>query len=187
MMTRFLIGIVAVLAMVELAGPPEPEVRPAPTTVAQDTRAVVGYVPVTSAAPKPTQAPMVANPTVVPAPLVGPDTPCQEWVPLAVANGWPKDRQTMETLASIMWRESRCNPDTVNPTDPNSGSLGLLQINTYWCEPSEWYPDGWLQFQGVLAECEELLDPAVNLEAGLYIYSYSLYKNNGNGWHPWRT
>jgi soluble lytic murein transglycosylase-like protein len=91
-----------------------------------------------------------------------------------------------EKLLSIMWRESRCNPGSVNQDDPNGGSLGLLQINQFWCRPNQYTDNGWLQDMGILDECLELYDPATNLRAGLAMYSYSVYKN-ANGWHPWRT
>jgi hypothetical protein len=74
----------------------------------------------------------------------------------------------------------------VNQTDPNGGSLGLLQINQFWCKPSKYTDNGWLQDMGILDDCQELYDPATNLRAGLAMYSYSVYKN-GDGWHPWRT
>ena len=93
-----------------------------PGTV-QTAPAVVSYAPptlpdptTTIAAPTTTEGPIL--------PIVGPDTPCQEWVPEAIAAGWPADRDVIETLMSIIWRESRCQPDAWNGRD-----AGLTQIN----------------------------------------------------------
>lgn len=72
-----------------------------------------------------------------------------------------------------MYRESRCNADSHNPSDPNTGSYGLVQVNGFWCQE-------WLQAQGILSQCSDLFDPAINLEAGLAIY-------NRSGWNPWSS
>jgi hypothetical protein len=122
----------------------------------------------------------------IPVALVDPDSPCQEWVPLAIAQGWPQDREVIERLVNIMWRESRCNAGAYNPDDPNTGSYGLLQVNGYWCLPSKYWAEGWLQAQGVLDECSKLYDPAVNLRAAWLMYSYSSQRNGGDGWNPWK-
>lgn len=175
------IGALMFIGALTLAGPPNTE--SAPETV-QNTRPVVAPIPSTSVAPAPTQAPIVTTTTIPP--LVGPDTPCQEWVPTALGAGWPADRDIMETLVSIMWRESRCDPTVHNADDPNSGSYGLVQINTFWCEPNQRTTNGWLQDNGILDDCLELADPATNLRAAWAIYTYSVDKNHGNGWHPWR-
>lgn len=185
-MKSFLLGNAMFVAVLALAGiscdPPSyapPALVPLPTV----------YAPIIDA-PVTTQARLRADVESVPSAtlpaLVGPDTPCQEWVPLAVQSGWPAERETIETLASIMYRESRCNHDSYNPTDVNGGSRGLLQINGFWCEPRFPGDIGWLQTQGVLVSCDQLFDPAVNLRAGAVIYAYSSAKNN-NGWHPWRA
>lgn len=180
---KLILGHVAVLAVFALAGiecdGPPSQSRPA--------SAVSTTPDPTSAPPATVYEPLVAYSEVVPQPpaLVGPDTPCQEWVPTALSVGWSADRETIETLMSIIHRESRCNYDSFNPTDPNGGSRGLLQVNGFWCSPNRWTEQGFLQDKGVLSSCDELYDPATNLRASLIIYEYSLGKND-NGWHPWR-
>jgi hypothetical protein len=111
------------------------------------------------------------------------DAPCPEWHPTAIAAGWDTDQ--LHRLGYIIWRESRCDPDAFNGDDPNSGSRGLTQINGFWCLPSQYHPDGWLQDQGVLQDCEELYDPLTNLIAALVIYGYA--DSRGCGWSPWTT
>ena len=105
-----------------------------------------------------------------------PDWRCDEWMPLAVEIGWPEDE--LPKLSYAVYRESRCRPDQHNPDDPMGGSNGLVQINRFWCRPSQYWPDGWLQTQGVLDECDELFDPETNLRAALAIWENS-------GWGPW--
>lgn len=186
-MKAFLLGNALVVAVLALAGLSCDPPNTAPPRLVPMTTA---YPPL-SVAPVTTQARMRADvesvPTPTTPPLVGPDTPCQQWLPLALEVGWTADRVMAERLLSIMWRESRCNYDSWYKQDPNGGSLGLLQINQYWCKPNRYTDRGYLQDVGVLETCDELFDPATNLRAGLALYSYSVYKNGGNGWHPWRT
>ena len=112
------------------------------------------------------------------------DANCPKYLGLAITIGWKvKD---LRELDRIMYRESRCQPAAFNPKDPNGGSAGLLQINYFWCKPSRYYPQGYLQSMGVLNTCEQLFEPGVNLLSALVVYQYAL-DNNGNGWHPWRT
>jgi len=124
--------------------------------------------------------------TTIPVALVDPFSPCQEWVPLALQAGWPRDREVIERLVNIMWRESRCQPSAYNAGDPHGGSYGLLQVNGYWCTSSKYHPNGWLQDQGVLDDCSKLYDPATNLLAAWLMYSYSVQRNGGDGWNPWK-
>lgn len=188
MVSRFTLGVLAVLAMLELTPPNTGMVAPA-TTVKQNTRPIitpvsVGGVP-EQTTPSTTQVP--DHQQVIVTPLVAHDSPCQEWVPLALASGWPKDRDVIEPLVNIMWRESRCNTGSWNQGDPNGGSRGLLQINGFWCQPSRYWPDGYLQAHGILETCDDLFDPAVNLRAGWALYNYSYNRHDGNGWHPWKV
>jgi hypothetical protein len=111
------------------------------------------------------------------------DAPCPEWHPTAIEAGW--DTEDLYRLGYIIWRESRCQPDAFNGDDPNSGSRGLAQINGYWCRPSAYHPQGWLQAQGVLGHCDDLHDPLTNLTAALAIYGYA--EGRGCGWSPWTT
>jgi hypothetical protein len=148
-------------------------VKPSPT-IPHSTP--IQYVEVTTTSSSSTST---TTSTAAPEPIVYPDTPCQEWIPLAVEVGWPADRQLLHRLGEIMWRESRCQTDAHNPNDPNGGSYGLTQINGFWIK--------WLTHQGVLdGTAQSFYDPAVNLRAALAIHTYSIYKN-GSGWHPWRV
>lgn len=105
---------------------------------------------------------------------------CDDAVALARAIGFPEEE--LDTLRLVMERESgpTCAPTAFNPSDPMGGSYSLTQINGYWCEPTELWPDGWLQTQGILDECADLFDPEISLRATLAIFFNS-------GWHPWRT
>lgn len=102
---------------------------------------------------------------------------CAEWLNLAIGLGWQAGNLPM--LERVMWRESRCQPHQLNATDPNGGSLGLTQVNRFWCLPSRYYPDGYLQAHGVLNTCDDLFNPTINLSAALAIYEYA------NGWSQW--
>jgi len=108
---------------------------------------------------------------------------CAQWQHTAIAAGWTEDQ--WERLDYVLWRESRCLPDVHNDTDPNSGSYGLAQINGFWCRPSRYNPDGWLQAQGVLDHCTDLYDPVVNLTAARAVWDYA--EARGCGWSPWAT
>lgn len=110
------------------------------------------------------------------------DFVCGDAVALAYSLGWRYD--DLDELDYVIWRESRCMPDVHYPKDPNGGSYGLTQINGYWCEPSRYYPMGYLQSKRLLASCENLYISTVNLLSALAIYDYSVV-NNGNGWQPW--
>lgn len=148
-------------------------VQPSPTVV---TTVPVRYAEVTTTSSSTTTS---TTTSTQPEPLVYVDTPCQEWIPLAVEVGWPRDRELLHRLGLIMWRESRCDPTAHNQNDPNGGSFGLTQINGFWT--------GWLKDNGLAIQtADSLFQPRINLEAALAIHVYSTYKN-GNGWHPWRT
>ena len=110
---------------------------------------------------------------------------CGEWRELALMVGWPAEE--WPTLSYVLYRESRCNVDSHNKTDPMSGSRGLMQVNGYWCRPSKWSQSGWLQDRGILSVCDDLYNPEVNLRAGLAIWLYGVDKH-GCGWRgPWAT
>jgi hypothetical protein len=102
---------------------------------------------------------------------------CAQYVTLAVRVGW--DRKQLATLERLMWRESRCQAQAFNPDDPNGGSHGLLQINGFWCQPSRWYPRGYLQTFAVVATCRDLYEPRLNLIAAWHLFDYS------DGWSQW--
>ena len=106
-----------------------------------------------------------------------PRTLCEQVFDTAKAIGWPADQLGM--LVAIAQRESRCQPDAFNPNDPNGGSYGIMQINGFWCQPSRYWPNGYLQAYGLLTNCADLYDRKINLRAALAIYRYS------NGWRAW--
>ena len=106
-----------------------------------------------------------------------PKSLCEQVFDTAKAIGWPADQLGM--LVAIAQRESRCQPDAFNPKDPNGGSYGIMQINGFWCQPSRYWPNGYLQAYGLLTSCTDLYDRATNLRAALAIYRYS------NGWRAW--
>lgn len=118
----------------------------------------------------------VSGPIPARYPTVPATAKCPMWWVVGLRAGWKW--ADMPKLDYLMWRESRCVPTAFNAKDPNGGSLGLAQINFYWCKSSRWYPAGYLQTQNVLARCEDLADPTVNLTAALAIQQES-------GWGPW--
>jgi hypothetical protein len=152
----------------------------------QPTEATPATVaPTTTTPPTPTtttiKPPATTTTTTTTIPEI--DAPCPEWHPTAIAAGWDIDQ--LHRLGYIIWRESRCDPNAFNGDDPNSGSRGLTQINGFWCLPSKSHPDGWLQDQEVLAHCDELYDPMINLIAAYNVWRYA--EDRGCGWSPWTT
>ena len=109
---------------------------------------------------------------------------CPQWAQLASDTGWQEEDLVM--LDQIMHRESRCYTAVHHSEDPNGGSYGLMQINAFWCKPSDLYPSGYLQAFGVLENCEQLFQPRINLLSARLIWLYANEKH-GNGWLPWRT
>uniref|UniRef100_UPI0040480C1E hypothetical protein n=1 Tax=Mariniflexile sp. TaxID=1979402 RepID=UPI0040480C1E len=75
--------------------------------------------------------------------------------------GWPEHELTM--VVSVAYRESRCQPDAFNAKDPNGGSAGAMQINYFWCKPSRYYANGYLQAYGLIRTCDDLFDLEDNL------------------------
>lgn len=110
------------------------------------------------------------------------DALCPDVVATAKSLGWEND--DLDELDYVAWRESRCLPHVHFDGDPHGGSYGIMQINGYWCEPSKWHPNGYLQHVGVLSSCDDLYNPIVNLVAAQEIFLYSSIRN-GNGWKPW--
>jgi len=101
-------------------------------------------------------------------------TAAEQFAALAVNLGWPVSEYT--TLVKVITRESNGIAIAHNSADPMTGSYGLMQINGFWCQGANSY----LQKAGLLTSCEMLLDPQINLRAGLIIFTRS-------GWSPWRT
>ncbi len=102
---------------------------------------------------------------------------CQTVFDMARHVGWAE--QDLTQLVAVAYRESRCNPAAFNPTDPNGGSAGVMQINYFWCKPSSYYANGYLQAYGLLRTCDDLFDLEDNLRSALAIFRYS------NGWRAW--
>lgn len=107
---------------------------------------------------------------------------CNGWIDLASFVGWRE--KELEKLRRVLFRESRCLPNAFNPKDPMGGSHGLLQINSFWCKPSRYWPEGYLQAFGIVDTCQDLYEPVKNLRAGLVIWKYA-DRTHGNGWSPW--
>ena len=105
-------------------------------------------------------------------------TTCTQVASLALAEGLPQAE--LETALRVAVRESRCTSDAFNSHDTNGGSAGVYQINYFWCKPSTYWPNGWLQTKGILNTCDELFDPTTNTKAMVAIWRNS-------GWLPWKT
>lgn len=60
---------------------------------------------------------------------VDPDTPCQEWLPVAISAGWPADPAVLETLGRVLWKESRCTPLQYGDPGTHNWDVGIAQIN----------------------------------------------------------
>ena len=144
-----------------LAKPPAPTfIVPAPITVWQGLE-------------QPTPLPPT---TVITTPTTQPDA-CQTVFNMARHVGWPEHELT--TVVAIAYRESRCQFDAFNAKDPNGGSAGVMQINYFWCKPSRYFANGYLQAYGLIGTCDDLFDLEDNLRSALNIYRYS------NGWRAW--
>ena len=190
-LTAIFAGLLPVAGVTAVAVDATQEPTAVVTTTAVTTTTIAttsATVPVTTTLPKPT-----TTTTTLPD-LSGVDWVqlardqygrCGEWRSLALAVGWPVEE--WPTLSRVLYRESRCNIDSWNQTDPAGGSRGLMQINGYWCRKSQWSQAGWLQDQGILTTCEDLYNPEINLRAGLAIWLYGEQKH-GCGWRgPWAT
>ena len=96
-------------------------------------------------------------------------TECQMWLQTALEAGWPNDREVLDRLGFVMWRESRCTPDADSGPDH-----GLTQINQIH---KKWITDlGWTH--------EQMKDPAKNLRFAWLLYS-GREANGQCGWKPW--
>lgn len=120
--------------------------------------------------------------------VTGPVAPagskCPQHYATALRAGWPAS--DWARLDHVMWRESRCQPTVWNRNDPMSGSRGVTQINGFWCKPTRYYPEGYMQQVSVLNTCEDLFDPEVNLRAARAIYDYGIQRGQCP-WKPWTT
>lgn len=100
---------------------------------------------------------------------------CREWADLAVRSGFVLN--DLWIALQVMELESMCLPDAIGD---NGQSYGLMQINSFWCLPSTYWPRGYLQTNGFLDECQQLLDPALNLYVAWHI-------STQYGWENWST
>jgi hypothetical protein len=96
---------------------------------------------------------------------------------MAKAVGFPVLELT--TVVAVAQRESRCQVDAFNPKDTYGQSFGVMQINSFWCKPSRYWPKGYLQAYGLLTDCNDLFDLETNLRSALAIFRYS------EGWRAW--
>lgn len=111
---------------------------------------------------------------------------CPEWRDAVLAAGVTLEE--LPTAMRIIYRESRCNAGSVNSTLNRDGSIdyGLSQVNDRtWCLPTKYSKRGWLQQQGILTTCADLLDPATNIRAMVALMRYS-EERTGCPWTPWR-
>ena len=120
---------------------------------------------------------------------VAPNAKCGQWWQLMHDLGW-SDKDIVKGDA-IMFRESRCNPESVNPDDPTTigkhkGSFGLYQINLFWISKTSAYPKGFLQtkLERNLVPTD-LLNPETNLASALAIIEHNR-AGGGCGWSAWR-
>ena len=164
LITKLAISLfVSVTSIFVLAKPPAPtqqEMQAAPITVWQ------GLEP---SAPLPTT-------TVQTTPKTQPDA-CGAVFDMAKHVGFPEHE--LATVVAVAYRESRCQPDAFNANDPNGGSNGVMQINQFWCKPSRYWPNGYLQAYGLIKTCDDLFDLEHNMRSALAIYRYS------EGWRAW--
>jgi soluble lytic murein transglycosylase-like protein len=127
--------------------------------------------------PKPIQAMQAVEYQVreaIPAPPIPAEARHPEWWALAREVGWEEDQ--MLTLDYVIHRESRGQTGAFNKSDPNGGSVCLLQINKFWVK--------YLRQHNVIKQAEDLYDPRTCLTAGLTIYRYGI-ERHGWGWGPW--
>lgn len=154
---------ISAMSIFMLAKPPAPSTQdkqPAPVTVWQGLQ----------------QPAPIPSTTVFATPITQPDA-CQTVFDMAKHVGWPEHE--LATVVAIAYRESRCQPSAFNAKDPNGGSAGVMQINYFWCKPSRYFANGYLQAYGLIRTCDDLFDLEDNLRSALNIYRYS------NGWRAW--
>jgi hypothetical protein len=104
--------------------------------------------------------------------LIAPDTPCQEWAPLALEVGWPQEQ--LVNVLEEMWQESRCLNFIPGHKNFNGGDYGPMQINQVWKEETANLFGSW----------DTIQDPRVNLAMALEIWRWHDH-HHGCGWEPW--
>lgn len=124
--------------------------------------------------PEAPQRPLPSPQTSEPAP----DGYCPTLIALARSEGFTPEETAL--LARIGWHESRCIEDILGDLD-RGVSWGILQIHgPTWCEPSRYWPDGYLQAALIVETCSDLLDPAIAVKAARAIV-------NEGGFRQWST
>lgn len=180
---RFAIGAICALALtIAFLGPAPQDDTSVPQTAPQTS-----IVTITTTAPSTTTSTTTSTTstttttTWAPA-VVGPDIVCSEWAPMMLDEGWPADREILETALSIMYRESRCIPTVDSGPDH-----GLFQINRFWISDRS-NPPYWLAAMGIAQTHDDLFDPRTNIRAALAIYNYSCEHNGPDQcFAPWTT
>jgi hypothetical protein len=100
---------------------------------------------------------------------VSEDTECQQWLQTALIAGWPNNREILDRLGHIMWRESRCTPTA--DSGPDHGLTQLNVIHTRYMADLGW-------------TFEQMKDPLINLRFAWILYS-GREANGQCGWQPW--
>lgn len=172
MLKRFILGAVCVAGVVWILTPPKPPEF-------KDTVPLPSSTTTTTTTMPPSNTIKMLKTVVLPDNML-----CPQWAQIAIDVGWQEKDLAM--LDQIMHRESRCYTAVHYSEDPNGGSYGLMQINAFWCKPSQLYPSGYLQAFGVLESCEQLFQPQINLLSARLIWLYS-DREHGDGWLPWQT
>jgi len=121
--------------------------------------------------PQPVEALPAPTTTV---PYSGPG--CTEYAPEALAAGFTPAE--LPIILTIIELESMCLPHVVGD---NGFSYGLAQIHApSWVRPNRWNPQGYLRARGLIDAEDELLNPAINLQAAWWVYVEG-------GWEQWST
>ena len=104
------------------------------------------------------------------------DTPCREWLELAVSAGWPADPAVLETLGRVLYKESRCQPLVYGGPGTHNWDVGLTQINQIH---RAWVED-------IFGEPYEVAmsDPWKNLHFAFRLWE-SRELEGKCGWQPW--
>lgn len=107
---------------------------------------------------------------------------CDRAIALAKKVGWRN--KDLKTLRYILWRESRCQHDSIGRNRNTLGIVtsqdwGLSQVNDV-----SWVT--YLRGKGLIKQKEDLLNPRINLKAALLLAEYS--ENRGlPRFYQWRT
>jgi hypothetical protein len=113
--------------------------------------------------------------TTVPARPVWTGPGCAMWADSAQDAGYVWD--DLWIVLQVMELESGCLPEAIGD---KGHSFGLMQINDYWCTSNQYWPRGYLQTQGMVTDCTDLLNPVTNLQVAQHISSRY-------GWDNWTT